>query len=203
MSNHAQNRKDIEVELAKKVDLDRIAHAVGEILAAVGENSEREGLRDTPRRVARMYAELFSGLHDDPARHLKAFFTERYDEMVVLRDIPFHSICEHHLMPFTGLAHIAYMPDGRVVGISKLARVVETFSHRPQVQERLTTQIAELLMKHLEPKGVAVVLEAQHTCMTIRGARKPGSMMITSALRGIFKTNLATRTEVMSLLHGK
>lgn len=203
MSNHAQNRKDIEVELAKKVDLDRIAHAVDEILAAVGENSEREGLRDTPRRVARMYAELFSGLHDDPARHLKAFFTERYDEMVVLRDIPFHSICEHHLMPFTGLAHIAYMPDGRVVGISKLARVVETFSHRPQVQERLTTQIAELLMKHLEPKGVAVVLEAQHTCMTIRGARKPGSMMITSALRGIFKTNLATRTEVMSLLHGK
>lgn len=203
MSNHQQNRKDIEVELAKKVDLDRIAHAVDEILAAVGENSEREGLRDTPRRVARMYAELFSGLHDDPARHLKAFFTERYDEMVVLRDIPFHSICEHHLMPFTGLAHIAYMPDGRVVGISKLARVVETFSHRPQVQERLTTQIAELLMKHLEPKGVAVVLEAQHTCMTIRGARKPGSMMITSALRGIFKTNLATRTEVMSLLHGK
>ncbi len=203
MSNQEQNRKDIEVELAKKVDLDRITHAVEEILEAIGENSEREGLRDTPRRVARMYAELFSGLHDDPTRHVRTFFTERYDEMVVLRDIPFHSICEHHLMPFTGQAHIAYMPDGRVVGISKLARVVETFSHRPQVQERLTTQIAELLMTQLEPKGVAVVLEAQHTCMTIRGARKPGSMMITSALRGIFKTNLATRTEVMSLLHGR
>jgi len=145
-----------------------------------------------------MYAELFSGIDEDPGTHLKTTFSERYDEMVVLKDIPFHTVCEHHLLPFIGRAHVAYMPNGKVVGVSKLARVIETLSNRPQVQERLTTQIADLLMDRLSPKGVAVVLIAEHTCMTIRGVRKPGSKMITSALRGTFKTNLATRTEVMS-----
>ena len=183
---------------ASKVDTERIARAVREILAAIGENPDREGLLYTPERLARMYAELFSGVHEDAGQHLATFFSERYDEMVVLRDIPFHSMCEHHLLPFIGKAHVAYMPDGKVVGVSKLARVIETLSNRPQVQERLTTQIADLLMERLDPKGVAVVLVAEHTCMTIRGVKKPGSKMITSALRGIFKTNLATRTEVMS-----
>jgi len=198
-----ENFRNVEIELAKKIDYARIERAVREILIAVGEDPDREGLADTPYRLARLYGELFSGLHDEPERHFKAFFTERYDEIVVLRDISFYSMCEHHLLPFMGKAHIGYMPDGKVVGISKLARVVETLASRPQVQERLTTQIAEILMKQLEPKGVAVVLEAQHTCMTIRGVRKPGSVMITSALHGIFRTNLATRTEVLSLLHNR
>ncbi|NLX04163.1 MAG: GTP cyclohydrolase I FolE [Phycisphaerae bacterium] len=181
-----------------KVDHERIENAVREILLAVGEDPDREGLARTPQRVARMYAELFSGIDEDPGTHLKTTFSERYDEMVVLKDIPFHTVCEHHLLPFIGRAHVAYMPNGKVVGVSKLARVIETLSNRPQVQERLTTQIADLLMDRLSPKGVAVVLIAEHTCMTIRGVRKPGSKMITSALRGTFKTNLATRTEVMS-----
>jgi GTP cyclohydrolase I len=184
----------------KKIDKERIERAVREILEAIGEDAEREGLQRTPQRVAAMFGELFSGTHEDPSRHLKTFFTERYDEIVILRDIPFHSMCEHHLMPFIGTANIAYLPDGKVVGVSKLARLVEGLSHRMQVQERLTTQVADLLMEHIKPKGVAVVLKAQHTCMTIRGVRKPGSTMITSALRGIFKTNLASRTEVLSLL---
>jgi GTP cyclohydrolase IA len=184
----------------KKVDQEKIEKAVRSILQAIGEDPNREGLKRTPQRVAAMYAELFGGYHDDPARHLRTFFTERYDEIVILRDIPFHSICEHHLMPFVGKAHIAYLPDGRVIGISKLARLVETFSHRLQVQERLTTQVADMLMEYLKPKGVVVIMSAQHTCMTIRGVKKPGSSMITSALRGIFKTNLASRTEILSLL---
>jgi GTP cyclohydrolase I len=180
------------------VDLERAEKAVRELLLAIGEDPDREGLRLTPHRIANMYAELFSGVREDPGKHLETFFTERYDEMVIVRDISFHSVCEHHFMPFIGTAHVAYMPDGRVVGVSKLARVIETFSHRPQVQERLTTQIADLIMSKLQPKGVAVVLMAEHTCMTIRGVKKPGSRMITSALRGIFKTNLATRNEFMS-----
>ncbi len=184
----------------KKIDKEKIEQAVIQILEAIGEDPNREGLAATPKRVANMYAELCSGLHEDAAKHLKTFFTERYDEIVILRDIPFHSICEHHLMPFIGKAHIAYLPSGRVVGVSKLARVVETLSNQPQVQERLTTQVADMLMEHLKPKGVAVVMIAQHTCMTIRGVKKPGSQMITSALRGIFKTNLASRTEILSLL---
>jgi GTP cyclohydrolase I len=187
-------------ETKKVVDTDRIEKAVREILEAIGEDPTREGLVKTPKRVAAMYAELFAGTHDDPSRHLQTFFTERYDEIVILRDIPFHSMCEHHLMPFIGKAHIAYLPDGKVVGVSKLARLVEGLSLRMQVQERLTTQIADMLMEHLKPKGVAVVMVAQHTCMTIRGVKKPGSSMITSALRGIFKTNLASRTEILSLL---
>ncbi|GJM23997.1 MAG: GTP cyclohydrolase 1 [Phycisphaerae bacterium] len=185
----------------KKVDLDRIENAVREILAAVGENPDREGLQDTPRRVAKMYAELFNGLHLDPCRHLKTFFTETYDELVVLRDIAFNSMCEHHLMPFEGKAHVAYLPDGKVVGLSKMARVVDEFAHRPQVQERLTTQIAESMIECTAAKGVAVVLEATHTCMTCRGIKKSGSVMVTSAIRGLCRSDARTRSEVMTLLH--
>ncbi|GIK16942.1 MAG: GTP cyclohydrolase 1 [Planctomycetota bacterium] len=184
------------------MDRERIARAVREILISVGENPDREGLRDTPQRVARMYEELFSGLTENPADLLSTSFTERYDELVVLRDISFNSICEHHLMPFEGKAHIAYLPDGKVAGISKLARVVEAFARRPQVQERLTTQIAGLLMERLEAKGVAVVISAVHTCMTCRGVRKPGSVMITSAVLGLCRSDPRTRAEVMSLLRG-
>ena len=183
------------------VDLPRIEAAVHEILIAIGEAPERQGLRETPGRVARMYAELFSGLHEDPERHLKTAFDEDHHEMVVLRDISFNSMCEHHLMPFEGKAHIAYIPGGRVVGLSKLARNVDTYSHRPQVQERLTSQIADLLAKRVQAKGCAVVLEAVHTCMTCRGVKKPGSVMVTSALRGVMHTNQATRAEALALLH--
>ncbi len=182
------------------VDLKRIAAAVREILIAIGEDPNREGLRETPNRVARMYAEMTSGLRVDPAEHLKTFFSEAYDEMVILRDVPFFSMCEHHLLPFEGKAHIAYLPNGKVVGVSKLARVVDAFAQRPQVQERLTTQIADTLMQQLGAKGVVVVMEAVHSCMTCRGVKKPGSVMVTSALRGECCTNGSTRAEVMSLL---
>ena len=185
-----------------RIDLDRIAPAVREILIATGEDPDREGLKDTPMRVARMYQELFCGLGEDPARHLETTFTEEYDELVMLRDIPFNSMCEHHLMPFEGKAHLAYLPKGKVVGISKLARVVDAFAHRPQVQERLTSQIADILMSSLEAKGVAVLISATHTCMTCRGVRKPGSIMVTSAVRGLCKSDPRTRGEVMSLLQG-
>lgn len=191
----------VKAEKTSRVDLERIAAAVREILLAVGEDPDREGLRQTPMRVARMYAEMFQGLHEDPSRHLGAFFTERYDEMVVLRRIPFNSMCEHHLMPFEGYADVAYLPNGKVVGISKLARVVESFSRRPQVQERLSSQIADLLMEKVGARGVAVIMKATHTCMTCRGIRKPGSVMITSALRGICKSDARTRAEVLALLH--
>jgi GTP cyclohydrolase IA len=184
------------------VDLPRIERAVREILAAVGEDPTREGLRETPARVARMYAELFSGLHDEPQLHLRKFFTEKYDEMVLVRDISFNSMCEHHLLPFTGVAHIGYIPNGKVVGLSKLARVVESVSHRPQVQERMTEEIANLLIQELDVKGVAVVIEATHSCMTIRGVRKPGSICVTSAMKGIFRSNLSSRSEVMTLIYG-
>ncbi len=186
---------------AHTTDLDRIAAAVREILSAVGEDPDREGLKDTPMRVARMYAELFSGLREDPAVHLATAFTEKYDEIVVLRDIAFHSVCEHHLMPFEGVAHVAYLPDGKVVGISKLARVVDGFAHRPQVQERLTSQVADILTKTLDAKGVAVVMRAVHTCMTCRGVHKPGCVMVTSAVRGRCKSDARTRSEVLALLH--
>lgn len=184
------------------MDLERIEKAVREILLAIGEKPDREGVRNTPARVAQVYKELFSGLGRDPARHLVSIFTERYDELVVLRDIPFNSMCEHHLMPFEGRVHVAYLPDGKVVGISKLARVVDDFAHRPQVQERLTSQIADLLMDKIEAKGVAVVMAATHTCMTCRGIKKAGSVMVTSAVRGVCKSDARTRGEVMSLLHG-
>jgi GTP cyclohydrolase I len=187
---------------APQVDQGRIERAVREILAAVGEDPDREGLCDTPARVARMYAELFRGLYDDPAVHLQKFFTEKYDEIVLVRDISFDSICEHHLLPFMGTAHVAYLPNGKVVGLSKLARVVESLSRRPQVQERMTDQIADLLTEQLDARGVAVVIEATHTCMTVRGVRKPGSVCITSAMRGVFRSSLSSRAEVMSLMYG-
>ncbi|MBN2559705.1 MAG: GTP cyclohydrolase I FolE [Phycisphaerae bacterium] len=186
---------------SRQVDHKRIAEAVREILIAIGEDPEREGLKGTPNRVARMYAEMFAGLHVDPTEHLKTFFTEKYDEMIVLRDVPFYSMCEHHLLPFEGRVHIAYLPDGKVIGLSKLARVVDTFAQRPQVQERLTTQIADILMKEVNAKGAAVVMEAVHSCMTCRGVKKPGSVMVTSAVRGYCRTSARTRAEVMSLLH--
>lgn len=183
------------------VDIERIERAVREILLAVGENPDREGLKATPKRVARMYSELLAGMRQDAADHLKSIFHEKYDEIVLLRDIPFYSICEHHLMPFIGKAHVAYLPAGRVLGVSKLARIVDTFARRLQVQERLTDQIADFLMKHLEPIGVAVVLEASHSCMTIRGIQKPGAVMVTSSLRGIFKRDPRSRAEVLTLMH--
>jgi len=186
----------------KHVDLPAIEAAVKDILRAIGEDPAREGLAGTPRRVARMYAELFAGLHQDPARLMEVYFDEHYDEMGVLRDIPFHSMCEHHLLPFMGRAHVAYLPRGKVVGVSKLARVGEVFARRPQVQERLTTAIADMLMERLDARGVGVIIEAEHTCMTIRGIRKPGSVMVTSAMRGLCKSNLATRNEVINLLTG-
>jgi GTP cyclohydrolase I len=186
----------------RNVDVPRIERAVREILLAVGEDPEREGLLKTPNRVARAYGELMAGLHTDPRVHLKTVFTEQYDEVVLLRDIEFHSLCEHHLLPFTGRAHVAYLPAGKVVGLSKLARLVEGFARRPQVQERLTTQIADALWEELAPVGAACVIEAVHTCMTIRGAKKHGSTMVTSALRGIFKENPASRAEILSLMHG-
>jgi GTP cyclohydrolase IA len=185
-----------------KIDHARIERAVREILLAVGEDPDREGLRETPARVARMYAELFAGLHLDPRRHLKKFFTERYDEVVLVRDISFQSMCEHHMLPFLGKAHVAYLPGPRIIGLSKLARVVEEVARRPQVQERMTEQIANLLVEELEVKGVAVIIEAEHTCMTIRGVRKPGSLCITSAMKGHFRTGSSTRAELMTLIYG-
>ena len=183
------------------VDHPRIALAVREILEAIGEDPERSSLLETPERVARMYAELFAGLHSDPARHLQKCFEEQFDELVLVREISFNSLCEHHLLPFMGVAHVGYLPNGRIAGLSKLARVVEEVSHRPQVQERMTEQVADLLDTELDAKGVVVVLEATHTCMTIRGVRKPGSLTVTSAVRGLFKTNQSSRAEVMSLIN--
>ncbi|MBC7853431.1 MAG: GTP cyclohydrolase I FolE [Pirellulaceae bacterium] len=184
------------------VDQERIRRAVREILAAVGEDPDREGLLETPARVARMYAEMFSGLRQDPRAHLQKVFTEPYDEVVLVRDISFCSMCEHHLLPFMGHAHVAYIPDGKVVGLSKLARVVEVVSRRPQVQERMTEDIAQMLVEELGAKGVAVVIEASHSCMTIRGIKKPGSSMVTSAMKGIFRSNVSSRAEVMQLIYG-
>ena len=183
------------------VDMERIEKAVREILSAVGEDADREGIRNTPQRVARMYAELLGGMQEDPKKHLKSVFAENYDEIVLLRDIPFFSICEHHLMPFIGAAHVAYLPAGSVLGVSKLARVVDCFARRLQVQERLTDQIADFIMNSLNPRGVAVVLEASHSCMTIRGIKKAVSVMVTSSLRGIFRRDPKSRSEIMSLMH--
>jgi GTP cyclohydrolase I len=188
---------------APQVDLPRIARAVREILIAVGENPDRDGLAATPDRVARMYAEMFQGLHQEPREHLRTFFSEKYDEVVLVRDIRFCSMCEHHLLPFTGVAHIGYIPNGKVIGLSKLARVVEVVARRPQVQERMTEQIANLLVEELEAKGVAVIVEASHSCMTIRGVRKPGSVCVTSAMKGIFRSHLSSRSEIMQLVYGE
>jgi len=184
-----------------KVDVERIEKAVREILTAVGEDVGREGLKATPARVAAMYQELLAGTGQDPAEHVQTVFNENYDEIVLLRDVPFYSICEHHLMPFIGSAHVAYLPAGVVLGVSKLARIVDCFARRLQVQERLTEQIADFIMKSVKPMGVAVVLEASHSCMTIRGIKKPGSVMVTSSVRGIFRKDPRSRSEVMSLIH--
>jgi GTP cyclohydrolase I len=185
------------------VDKARIEKAVREILIAIGEDPDRDGLVDTPVRVARMYEEIFAGLHDDPSVYLKTTFEADHDEMVMLRDIPMYSACEHHLLPWIGQAHVAYIPndDGRVTGLSKLARLVDAYAKRPQVQERLTSQIADELDRSLDPKGVMVVIEAEHLCMTMRGIRKPGATTVTSAVRGLFRRNVATREEAMRFLH--
>jgi GTP cyclohydrolase I len=197
------NREVFDMGEDSKADMDkeRIKKAVKEILLAVGEDVGREGLQGTPGRVAKMYCELLAGMHEDPKQHVRSVFSEKYDEIVLLRDIPVYSTCEHHLMPFIGKAHVAYLPDGKVLGVSKLARIVDCFAHRLQVQERLTGQIADFIMNSLEPKGVAVVIEASHSCMTIRGIKKPGSIMVTSALRGIFIKDSRSRNEVLGLMH--
>lgn len=186
------------------MDLGKLEQAVKMILEAVGEDPSRPGLKDTPKRVARMYAELFKGLQEEPEQYLQVAFADQHEEMVLLKNIALYSICEHHLLPFIGKAHVGYIPqNGRLVGISKLARVVETLSRRPQVQERLTTQIADVIEKVLQPRGVVVVLEAEHMCMSLRGVQKPGVLTVTSAVRGIFRQKEATRAEAFSLITGK
>lgn len=189
------------VLFTKSIDQEKIAAGVHMILEAIGDDPNREGLRETSQRVARMYAEVFQGLYQDPKELISVFFDEQHDEMVLVKDIPFYSMCEHHLLPFHGHAHVAYLPSGKVLGLSKIARVVECFAQRPQVQERLTSQIADLLMTELGALGVGIVMEATHTCMTMRGVKKPGAQMITSAMRGMFKSDQATRGEFMSLIH--
>jgi len=190
---------------APGVDQERAAAAVRELLIAVGEDPDRPGLKETPGRVARAYAETFAGLWQDPAEILSTTFDEDHDELVLVKDIPMYSTCEHHLVPFHGMAHIGYIPgaDGRVTGLSKLARLVEVYARRPQVQERMTSQIADALADVLMPRGVIVVIEAEHLCMAMRGIRKPGASTVTSAVRGIFRENQATRSEAMSLILGK
>jgi GTP cyclohydrolase I len=183
------------------VDLNAINGAVRTILKAVGEDPDRDGLLETPRRVAKMYAEMFAGLHLDPGRHLDVTFEENYDEIVLVRDIEFTSMCEHHLLPFRGVAHLAYIPNGRVTGLSKLARVVEEVSRRPQVQERMTQTVADLIEDRLQSSAVGVIVKAEHSCMSIRGIRKPGSMTVTSSMRGSFRNDAASRAELMSLIN--
>jgi GTP cyclohydrolase I len=184
------------------VDKARIEKAVREILEAVGEDADRDGLQRTPERVANMYEEIFAGLDDQPARHLTITFEAEHDEMVMVRDIPLFSVCEHHLVPFAGRAHVAYIPgeDGKITGLSKIARLVEGYARRPQVQERLTTQVADALVDVLAPTGVLVMIEAEHLCMSMRGVKKPGALTVTSAVRGLFKTNAATRAEALALI---
>jgi GTP cyclohydrolase I len=187
------------------VDVKRVEAAVTEILIAIGEDVGRDGLLNTPRRVAAMYEELFSGLHDDPARHLEVTFAAEHDEMVMVRDIPFASLCEHHMVPFLGRAHVAYIPaeDGRITGLSKLARLVDGFARRLQVQERMTTEIADAIDKALTPRGVRVVIEAEHMCMSMRGVKKPGTTTVTSSVRGLFRSDVATRAEAMQFIRGR
>ncbi|MDZ4655405.1 MAG: GTP cyclohydrolase I FolE [Coriobacteriia bacterium] len=186
------------------MDKARIEQGVRLILEGIGEDSTREGLLDTPRRVAGMYEEIFAGIGKDAAEHFSVTFNEGHQEMVLVRDIPLYSVCEHHLLPFLGRAHVAYIPGkhGRICGLSKIARLVDVFAKRPQVQERMTSQIADTLVEHLEPRGVIVVIEAEHLCMSMRGVRKPGAVTTTSAVRGIFERNPATRAEAMSLIKG-
>jgi len=187
------------------VDVERVSRAVAELLEAIGEDPSRDGLQRTPRRVAEMYAEILGGLDEDPAQHLNVTFEAGHDEMIMERDIPFASVCEHHLMPFIGRAHVAYIPgdDGRITGLSKLARLVEAHSRRLQVQERLTSQVADTLQDVLAPRGVLVVIQAEHLCMSMRGVRKPGAVTVTSAVRGLFRESPATRAEAMAFVHGR
>ncbi len=187
------------------VDVARIERAVRELLEALGEDADRDGLVKTPNRVAHMYEELFAGFDEDPALHLEVTFAADHDEMVMVRDIPFASLCEHHLVPFMGRAHVAYIPgaDGRITGLSKLARLVDGYAKRLQVQERMTTQIADAVEHALAPKGVLVVVEAEHLCMSMRGVKKPGTLTVTSAVRGLFRTDAATRAEAMQFVHGR
>jgi GTP cyclohydrolase I len=186
-------------------DAARVEAAVRELLAAIGEDPDREGLADTPARVARMYAELFAGLHADPADLVLPLFDEKHDEMVIVKDIPLSSFCEHHLIPWSGTAAVGYLPgkDGRITGLSKLARLVDLYAKRPSVQERLTAQVADALMERLDPRGAIVVVEAEHLCMSMRGVQKPGARTVTSAVRGSFKSSAVTRAEAMSLILGR
>lgn len=182
----------------------KIEKAIKEILIAIGEDPSRSGIKDTPRRVASMYAELFSGLHKDPGKEATVFHNEDHEEMIMVKNIPFYSMCEHHLVPFIGKAHVVYIPTkGRVTGLSKLVRVIEGFAKRPQVQERLTSQVADCLMDKLKPRGVIVIIEAEHLCMSMRGVKKPGSITVTSAVRGVFRKNEKTRAEALALIKGK
>lgn len=185
------------------IDKERIRAAVREILIAIGDDPDREGLRETPDRVARMYEEIFAGMYSDPRQEVKVFQEENHEEMVLVKDIPLYSVCEHHLLPFVGAAHIAYIPrKGKVMGLSKIARIVDIIAKKPQLQERLTSQVADVIMETINPLGVAVVVEAEHLCMTMRGIKKPGSKTVTSALRGIMKTDARTRAEAMALING-
>jgi GTP cyclohydrolase IA len=187
------------------VDVDRVRKLVRELLEAIGEDPDRDGLVETPRRVASLYEELIIGQDDDPCRHLTVTFAAEHDEMVMVRDIPFSSLCEHHVIPFIGRAHVAYIPgsDGRITGISKIARMLDGFAHRLQVQERLTTQVADAMESALEPRGVLVVIEAEHLCMSMRSVKKPGTLTVTSAVRGLFRSDAATRAEAMDFVHGR
>jgi GTP cyclohydrolase I len=200
MATNRREEPSDSMPIAEPVDTSRIRAAVREIIIGVGEDPDREGLRDTPRRVADMYAEVFAGLREDPADVLRVGFEEGHQEMVIVKDIPFYSMCEHHFLPFHGVAHVGYIPNGRVVGLSKLARAVEILARRPQLQERLSSQLADVIMETMAPQGVAVVISANHLCMTMRGIRKPGSLTVTSAMRGVFQRGSATRAEFMSLI---
>lgn len=193
---------DTDLAIDTPIDLARITAAVREILIAIGEDPDRDGLLDTPRRVAKMYAEVASGLHENPADYLSVTFEADHDELILVRDIPLYSMCEHHLVPFVGKAHVGYIPneDGRITGLSKLARLVDGFAKRPQVQERLTSQVADAMVATLDPRGVIVVIEAEHLCMSMRGVRKAGSSTVTSCVRGLFRTDMSSRMEAMRLM---
>ena len=203
MTNNSHDAVQDPTEIV--VDRPRIERAVREILIAIGENPDRDGLLDTPARVARMYEEVCSGLREDPAKHLLKMFEADHDEIVMVRDIPLHSLCEHHLVPFIGKAHVAYIPNtkGRITGLSKIARLVDGFARRPQVQERLTRQVADAVDRTLEPRGVLVVIEAEHLCMSMRGVQKSGSSTVTSAVHGVFRDNAASRMEAMQFITGR
>ena len=196
------NDESLPIESRKNMDLPKIENAVREILEAIGEDTSREGIQETPKRVARMYAEIFSGLHRDITKDIKVFHEEGNDEMILIGDIPFYSMCEHHLLPFHGKAHVVYIPrDGKILGLSKVARIVDTLSRKPQLQERLTSEIADKITEAVDARSVCVIIEAEHLCMTMRGIRKPGSKTVTSAMRGGCRTDARTRNEALALIN--